>query len=101
LVGQATYEQFSNEASAIVTLVRTAVSSSKFLTRINALSLFGCEERTLAAVQWFAEHYPKTKSYTVNMYMEGLSGNNSVQKHQPRRTALRRNPATYEFSALP
>jgi hypothetical protein len=42
---QATHEQFSIEASAIVTLVRTTASSSKFLTRINALSLFGCEER--------------------------------------------------------
>ena len=52
-----------------------------------------------AGARWFAEHYPKTKSYTVNTHMEGLSGNNSVQKHQPRRTALRRNPATYKFSA--
>ena len=84
-----------------MTLVRTAVSSSKLLTRINALSLFGCEERALAGAQRFAEHYPKTKSYTVNAHMEGLSGNNSVQKHQPRRTALRRNPATHKFSALP
>jgi hypothetical protein len=101
LRGQATHEHFSIEASVIVTLVRTTVSSSKFLTRINALSLFGCEERALGAAQWFAEHYPMTKSYTVNTHMEGLSGNNSVQKHQPRRTALRRNPATYKFSALP
>ncbi len=54
-----------------------------------------------AGARWFAEHYPKTKSYTVNTHMEGLSGNNSVQKHQPHRTALRRNPATYKFSALP
>ncbi len=34
-----------------------------------------------AGAPWFAEHYPKTKSYTLKTQMEGLSDNNSVQKH--------------------
>jgi len=36
-----------------------------------------------AAVQWFAEHYPKIKSNTVSMHVEGMSINNSVRKHHP------------------
>ena len=36
-----------------------------------------------AAVQWFAEHYPKIKSNTVNMHVEAMSVNNSVRKHHP------------------
>jgi hypothetical protein len=34
-----------------------------------------------AVVQWFAEHYPKIKSNTVNMHVEGMSVNNPVRKH--------------------
>lgn len=34
-----------------------------------------------AAVQWFAEHYPKIKRNTVGMHVEGMSINNRVRKH--------------------
>ena len=36
-----------------------------------------------AAVLWFAEHYPKIKSNTVDMHVEGMSVNNLVRKHHP------------------
>jgi len=36
-----------------------------------------------AAVQWFAEHYPKIKGNTVDMHVEGMSVNNHVRKHHP------------------
>src|SRR5580704_14040390 len=36
-----------------------------------------------APMQWFAEHYPKIKSNTVSMHVEGMSVNNSVRKHHP------------------
>ena len=42
-----------------------------------------------AAVQWFEEHYPKIKSNTVNMHVEGMSVNNPVRKHHP---SIRRRP---------
>jgi hypothetical protein len=32
-------------------------------------------------VRWFTEHYPKIKSNTVNMHVEGMSVNNPVRKH--------------------
>ncbi len=34
-------------------------------------------------VRWFAEHYPKIKSNTVDMHVEGMSVNNTVRKHHP------------------
>jgi hypothetical protein len=34
-----------------------------------------------APVQWFTEHYPKIKSNTVSMHIEGMSVNNPVRKH--------------------
>jgi Endonuclease NucS C-terminal domain len=34
-----------------------------------------------AAVQWFAEKYPKIKRNTVGMHVEGMSINNRVRKH--------------------
>src|SRR3954451_17510474 len=36
-----------------------------------------------AAVQWFAKHYPKIKSNTVSMHVEGMAVNNLVRKHHP------------------
>jgi RecB family endonuclease NucS len=36
-----------------------------------------------AAVQWFAKNYPKIKSNTVNMHVEGMAVNNLVRKHHP------------------
>jgi endonuclease len=36
-----------------------------------------------AAVQWFAKNYPKIKSNTVNMHVEGMAVNNPVRKHHP------------------
>lgn len=36
-----------------------------------------------AAVQWFAEHYPKIKRNTVSMHIEGMSVNNAIRKHHP------------------
>ncbi|MDB5608586.1 MAG: hypothetical protein JWP25_5486 [Bradyrhizobium sp.] len=36
-----------------------------------------------AAVQWFAKNYPKIKSSTVNMHVEGMAVNNPVRKHHP------------------
>jgi hypothetical protein len=36
-----------------------------------------------APVQWFAKNYPKIKSNTVNMHVEGMAVNNSVRKHHP------------------
>ena len=36
-----------------------------------------------APVQWFAKNYPKIKSATVNMHVEGMATNNSVRKHHP------------------
>jgi hypothetical protein len=35
------------------------------------------------AVKWFAEHYPKIKSNTVVMHIEGMSVNNLNRKHHP------------------
>jgi endonuclease len=34
-----------------------------------------------AAVQWFAKNYPKIKSNTVGMHVEGMAVNNLVRKH--------------------
>jgi endonuclease len=36
-----------------------------------------------AAVQWFAKNYPKIKSNTVNMHVEGMAVNNPFRKHHP------------------
>ena len=36
-----------------------------------------------AAVQWFAKNYPKIKSNTVAMHVEGMAVNNQVRKHHP------------------
>jgi hypothetical protein len=36
-----------------------------------------------AVAQWFAEHYPKIKSTTVNMHVEAMAANNPVRKHHP------------------
>jgi hypothetical protein len=36
-----------------------------------------------AAVQWFGKNYPKIKSNTVNMHVEGMAVNNPVRKHHP------------------
>ena len=36
-----------------------------------------------AVAQWFAEHYPKIKSTTVNMHVEAMAVNNPVRKHHP------------------
>ncbi len=36
-----------------------------------------------AAVQWFAKNYPRIKSNTVNMHVEGMAVNNPVRKHHP------------------
>lgn len=36
-----------------------------------------------AAIQWFAEHYPKIKSNTVDMHVESMAVNNPVRKHHP------------------
>jgi hypothetical protein len=36
-----------------------------------------------AAVRWFADHYPKIKSNTVRMHVEGMSVNNPNRKHHP------------------
>ena len=33
--------------------------------------------------QWFAKHYPKIKSNTVNMHVEGMAVNNPIRKHHP------------------
>jgi endonuclease len=35
------------------------------------------------AVRWFKEHYPKIKSNTVNMHVDGMSVNNPIRKHHP------------------
>jgi endonuclease len=32
-------------------------------------------------VRWFSEHYPKIKSNTVSMHVEGMAVNNSVRRH--------------------
>lgn len=34
-------------------------------------------------VQWFAQHYPKTKRGTVTAHVDGMSVNNTVRKHHP------------------
>ena len=34
-------------------------------------------------VAWFKEHYPKIKSNTVQMHVEGMAINNHVRKHHP------------------
>lgn len=39
--------------------------------------------RKSAAVQWFAKNYPKIKSNTVSMHVEGMAVNNPVRKHHP------------------
>jgi endonuclease len=39
--------------------------------------------RKSAPMEWFARHYPKIKSNTVNMHVEGMSVNNLVRKHHP------------------
>src|SRR3954470_24276105 len=36
-----------------------------------------------APVQWFAKKYPKIKSNTVTMHVEGMAVNNPVRKHHP------------------
>jgi hypothetical protein len=36
-----------------------------------------------AAMQWFAKNYPKIKSNTVSMHVEGMAVNNLVRKHHP------------------
>ena len=37
-----------------------------------------------AAIRWFAEHYPKIKSNTVGMHVDGMSVNNIAQRrHHP------------------
>jgi hypothetical protein len=35
------------------------------------------------AVRWFAEHYPKIKSATVRMHVDGMSINNAIRRHHP------------------
>lgn len=35
------------------------------------------------AVGWFAEHYPKVRSTTVQMHVEGMAINSTVRKHHP------------------
>ena len=35
------------------------------------------------AVTWFAKHYPKIKSNTVTMHVEGMSVNSKNRKHHP------------------
>jgi hypothetical protein len=35
------------------------------------------------AVAWFSEHYPRIKSNTVQMHVEGMSVNSSLRKHHP------------------
>jgi hypothetical protein len=35
------------------------------------------------AVTWFAEHYPKVRSTTVQMHVEGMAVNSTVRKHHP------------------
>jgi len=34
-------------------------------------------------IQWFSEHYPKIKSNTVGMHVEGMSVNNPTRRHHP------------------
>lgn len=34
-------------------------------------------------VKWFAEHYPKIKSNTVRMHVDGMSVNNIIRRHHP------------------
>ena len=34
-------------------------------------------------MQWFAKNYPKIKSNTVNMHVEGMAVYNPVRKHHP------------------
>jgi hypothetical protein len=36
-----------------------------------------------AAMRWFAEHYPKIKSSTVSMHVEGMSVNSTLRRHHP------------------
>ena len=36
-----------------------------------------------AAMRWFAEHYPKIKSSTVAMHVEGMSVNSTLRRHHP------------------
>lgn len=35
------------------------------------------------AVTWFAKHYPKVRSTTVQMHVEGMAINSTVRKHHP------------------
>ena len=36
------------------------------------------------AIRWFAEHYPKIKSNTVGLHVDGMSVNNFTQRrHSP------------------
>jgi endonuclease len=35
------------------------------------------------AVTWFAKHYPKVRSTTVQMHVEGMAVNSTVRKHHP------------------
>jgi hypothetical protein len=35
------------------------------------------------AVRWFAERYPKVRSTTVQMHVEGMAVNSTVRKHHP------------------
>jgi endonuclease len=34
-------------------------------------------------IQWFADHYPKIKSNTVGLHVEGMSINNPTRRHHP------------------
>lgn len=36
-----------------------------------------------AAMRWFGEHYPKIKSSTVSMHVEGMSVNSTLRRHHP------------------
>lgn len=54
------------------------------------MSEFGKDElkpgqvfKRAAAMRWFGEHYPKIKSSTVSMHVEGVSVNSTLRRHHP------------------